>query len=238
MPNDPNADPDGPDSGVEVRTLHRWLTPDLWYPVLLCAMLLMMPMRPLVHDLPLGRVLVKALLIFTFVGTVVTIGRTPGRLKFLGILAGASVTTLALEDSGRAYLGLAVIFFTASAVCMLRDVLNHGQVALPTICGALCVYLFIAAIFGFTYQLLELANPGSFSGLDKKDLSAQLSELMYFSNVTQTTVGYGDITPVSPAARSLSNVHALLGQLYLVVLVARFVGALGSSAPKEQGADS
>ena len=122
--------------------------------------------------------------------------------------------------------GLAAIFFTFTACLLLADVLRTGAVTANKIYGALCVYLLIGLTWGFMFLTLEGVQPGSFlvgqarsSGIEKDPAT-----LVYFSFVTLSTVGYGDITPLSPPARSLAFMEAIIGQIYLAVLVARLVG--------------
>ena len=121
---------------------------------------------------------------------------------------------------------LAAIFFTFTACLLLADVLGKGAVTADKIYGALCVYLLIGLTWGFMFLTLEGCQPGSFvfgqarlSGIEKDPAT-----LVYFSFVTLSTVGYGDITPLSPPARSFAFMEAIIGQIYLAVLVARLVG--------------
>jgi hypothetical protein len=122
--------------------------------------------------------------------------------------------------------GLGVIFFTFTACLLLADVLRKGAVTAHKIYGALCVYLIIGLTWGFMFLTLEGFQPGSFlfgqarmSGVEKDPAT-----LVYFSFVTLSTVGYGDITPLSPPARAFAFMEAIIGQIYLAVLVARLVG--------------
>jgi Ion channel len=122
--------------------------------------------------------------------------------------------------------GLAAIFFIFTACLLLGDVLRKGAVTADKIYGALCVYLLIGLTWGFIFLTLEGVQPGSFqfgqawlSGIQKDPAT-----LVYFSFVTLSTVGYGDITPLSPPARSFAFMEAIIGQIYLAVLVARLVG--------------
>jgi Ion channel len=122
--------------------------------------------------------------------------------------------------------GLAVTFFAFTACLLLADVLSKGAVTADKIYGALCVYLLIGLTWGFMFLTLEGVQPGSFlvgqarlSGIEKDPAT-----LVYFSFVTLSTVGYGDVTPLSPPARSFAFMEAIIGQIYLAVLVARLVG--------------
>jgi hypothetical protein len=122
--------------------------------------------------------------------------------------------------------GLSAIFFTFTACLLLADVLRKGAVTADKIYGALCVYLLIGLTWGFMLLTLEGVQPGSFSlGQGQPSgIAKDPATLVYFSFVTLSTVGYGDITPLSPPARSLAFMEAIIGQIYLAVLVARLVG--------------
>jgi hypothetical protein len=154
------------------------------------------------------------------------------------------VESLALDVIGDA---LIVIFLVHLGYNLLRHVLGARQVDAEMIYGVLCVYLMLGLIWGVGYQVLDKVQPGSFhvpdqmvaaeSGVANPDRSV----LLYFSYVTITTLGYGDVTPVNDVARSLSMLEALLGQLFLVVLVARLVGmytaAQSAELPREDRED-
>ncbi len=145
-------------------------------------------------------------------------------------------------------------FFVYLAFHILRWTLRQHEVDAETIYGAVSVYLLMALIWGIAYYCMALTSPGSFRFPDEDELgelqaqrAAVLEELeegeaeplpvewkqransasgtmMYYSFVTLTTLGYGDIYPVRDGARILAMLEATLGQLYLVILVARLVG--------------
>ena len=108
----------------------------------------------------------------------------------------------------------------------LKRTLRPGPVTLYRVMGGIAGYLLIGFAWTFAYQLVEHQAPGAFhfaSGI--VDVSSrQPSQLIYFSFVTLTTVGYGDVYPVHPAARSLAIAEALVGELYLAILISSLVG--------------
>ena len=129
----------------------------------------------------------------------------------------------------------AIFLFAIIAVVMvvgiLRDVLSPGEIDGNRIAGAACAYIMIGIIFGNMYLLCTLLNPGSFawhgshlSELTSLPLFEKYQLLYYYSFVTMTTLGYGDIIPEAGLTRALSFNEALLGQMYLAVFVARLVG--------------
>jgi voltage-gated potassium channel Kch len=102
-------------------------------------------------------------------------------------------------------------------------VFSRGQVTLHRIVGAVLLYLLIALAFVSAFLLLGFWVPNAFSGLVVQDNQKLSSSLIYFSFVTLTTVGYGDIVPIHPVARSLCNLESIIGQLYPATLLARLV---------------
>lgn len=118
-----------------------------------------------------------------------------------------------------------LIFFTLVAFIMIQDILsNKHKVDFSLIMGAVCVYLFIAITFEFLFELIYFFDPMSFDGLTEESLKD--GPFFYFSIVTLTTLGYGDITPATRIARSFVSLEAVVGQIYLTVLVARLVGMM------------
>jgi hypothetical protein len=122
-----------------------------------------------------------------------------------------------LDASAVGTIGLVLIWAVS------RAVFGPGQVTYHKVIGAVLLYLTIGFTFVAAYTFVGLANPGAFAGLAIAESPAIASDLIYFSFVTMTTVGYGDVAPVDPLARSLSNVEAIIGQLYPATLLARLV---------------
>jgi hypothetical protein len=118
-----------------------------------------------------------------------------------------------------------LIIFFAGAI--LSYVLGSGKVTWDKIYGAVCAYLLLGYAWTFAYSVIETVQPGSFVSLSSPvphDLVSSVMQLRYFSFVTLATVGYGDIVPHTPAARTMALLEAILGQFYLVALVGRLVG--------------
>ncbi len=127
---------------------------------------------------------------------------------------------------------LSILFFSFIAGTILSYALRAEKVDFDKISAALCAYLLLGLVWALVYFLLEFLQPGTFlaggqaiakAGQDGSRASG-LGKAVYFSFTTLTTLGYGDITGASQTARSLSVLEALIGQIYLVVLVARLVG--------------
>ena len=109
----------------------------------------------------------------------------------------------------------------AISIILLTQIFREGRVTYVRIQGAIAVYLLFGAGWAHAYHIAAVMNPGSFSLTPAGHLTSD--EWNYFSFVTLTTVGYGDITPVRPIARTLAVGEALTGQLYLAVMIARLV---------------
>ena len=127
---------------------------------------------------------------------------------------------------------LVILFFAFIALTILSHVLRDERVSFDKICAALCSYLLLGVIFATLYSLMEFLDPGMFltggKVIPQGDPGAfygeGLGQAIYFSFTTLTTLGYGDISGATPVAKNLSVLEAIIGQIYLVVLVARLVG--------------
>ena len=130
-----------------------------------------------------------------------------------------------------AFAGL--VSFGLMAVVVLFQTFRGGPVSIHRVRGAIAAYLLLGFTWAAAYALVEALAPGSFA--TARPESTHDRSWLYFSFVTLTTVGYGDITPVHRAARSLAMLEALTGQLYPAILIARLV-TLYSQEPGERGA--
>jgi hypothetical protein len=122
--------------------------------------------------------------------------------------------------------GLSLIFLGILVAVVIAQVFREGQVTTHRIRGAIAIYLLLGALWAFMYQVVALNLPQAFrlpEGLVASDPDTLRRELTYFSFVTLTTTGYGDITPVHPVARTLAMLEALVGQLYPAIVLAWLV---------------
>jgi hypothetical protein len=104
-----------------------------------------------------------------------------------------------------------------------RAVFAPGRITYHRIMGAILLYLTIGVTFVALYTFIGLLIPDSFSGMSLKDSPTFASTMVYFSFGTLTTAGSADISPLHPIARSLTNLEAMIGQLYPATLLARIV---------------
>ena len=116
-----------------------------------------------------------------------------------------------------------IMFFAMLAGVILIRVFGEGRINFHRIQGAVAVYLLLGVIWSGCYRLVIYMDAGAFSLPAVTDEGTLMSKLVYFSFVTLTTVGYGDMAAVHPAARSLAMLEALTGQLFPAVLIARLV---------------
>lgn len=119
------------------------------------------------------------------------------------------------------YLGL-FLFTGAVSVGIAKAVFSDGEVTHHRVQGAVVVYLNLALIFASVYAYLCHISPGAFSNVSVSPRPL-FGQLLYFSLATLTTTGYGDIVPLHPLARSLSNLESVTGQIFLATLLARLV---------------
>jgi hypothetical protein len=151
--------------------------------------------------------------------------------KWPAMLAGAAaLLTLGLRFAQRGGWpsgSLAIVDAVLTVACtatlagfVLYRVLRRGEISLDRVAGAVAAYLLLGMAWAAAYHVVFLMRPDAFRfpEADPDELS-----LLYYSFVTLTTMGYGDITPVHPAARSLAVSEALVGQIFPAVLIARLV---------------
>lgn len=129
------------------------------------------------------------------------------------------------------------MYFAILTVAVLVRVIAHQRVTSHTVLGAICGYLLIGYVFTFGYLVLIFEDPTAISfngqplGVERvTNIGEHTAELIYFSFITLTTVGYGDIVPACPVTRMLAVIEILTGQLYLAAFVARLVGAMSNPA--------
>ena len=168
---------------------------------------------------------------------------------FIFAVAALTVGTFAMDlmvESNPSH-RLAAVDTTMKVACLavlvfmtLNRTLRPGRVTRYRVAGGIAGYLLIGFTWAFGYQLLEQTVPGAihFESGAANIFSQQPNELIYFSFVTLTTVGYGDVQPVHPAARSLAVAEALVGQLYIAILISSLVGmalqARGETEPRNE----
>ena len=107
-------------------------------------------------------------------------------------------------------------------ILLIKFIFIERDVTKEVIYAAVVIYLLIGIMWSFFYFILDFFHPGSFSFPEVEPPSAY--RYLYFSYVTLTTLGYGDVAPLTPKGGSLVILEAIVGQIYLVVIVAWLVG--------------
>lgn len=133
---------------------------------------------------------------------------------------------------GIASLVLGVLLIATPAV-IVRRIARHEIITGTTMWGAIAAYLSLGIAFSFIFATIYRANPDAF----KSVVDGGLGEFNYFSFVTMTTLGYGDITPVTDLARAVVVFQTIMGQIFLVVVVARVVSLLGTGRTMRSAQD-
>ena len=117
------------------------------------------------------------------------------------------------------------IFFVISIALAVRHLFQEGPITLNRLMGGICIYILLGMCWSIIYMYLIWWQPDAFAGavLDTPD-NPVFWDMIYFSFVTLTTLGYGDITPAEPVARALAYTEAVVGQLYIAILIGTLVG--------------
>ncbi len=212
------------------------------FQTLFVCLIVLCLLNPLVEKTTTGRVLLYALLCINLLAAILAVSehRTAvyiaGFLLFSAFLAW-TISTFRRENYMTGLMsqsiadGLMFAAFVFTSALILKDVLKAGPVTSDKIFAAICVYLLMGIAWGLMYILLFLNNKAAFAfetmpvqeeQLD--DTTFLFSHFCYYSFVTMTTLGYGDIVPTSAFTRTFSWIQAVLGQLYIAVLIARLVG--------------
>lgn len=198
------------------------------YLFLLISILLLFGLRPLLEGLRANNLLVN--LFFTAVLMSGVYAASPKRRIFYVSLAIASpaliiswagyfVTVHASILVGKIFAGL---FYTFLVIVILNYIFKEKVITGDMIIGTICAYLLLGMMWASMFSIIEILQPGSFNLPEGMD--SELSHFSYFSFVTLTTLGYGDIAPLTATARSLSLLEAITGQLYIAILIARLMG--------------
>jgi hypothetical protein len=205
---------------------------------LLVSLLVLVAIGPWLTEHLVGRGLWELLFTLVTLSTIHMLGIKPGQALISGLLALPTLASLWLRQLipavglSQVALVLLTLFLLYTAATVLLHVFSEETVTMDTISGALCVYLLMGYLWGSLYGLMYLRAPGAFhlpmgwtpaeeQGI-ARDVPVNL--LTYFSFMTLTTVGYGDVLPISGSARAAVILEAILGHFYLAVLVARLVG--------------
>jgi hypothetical protein len=183
-----------------------------------------------------GRLVTYLVVVCTLLVTLLT-ARAPRLWIGLAlILVGASALVAvwaAVTQTLAGFLGLTssfgVCLLLATPVVIVRDIIKTRLVTVHTLMAAMCLYLLIGIIFALLYDAVGAVTPGGYFGSPKL---GTITNALFFSFTTLTTVGYGNLVPATPFGQSLAMVEAVLGQIFLIVVVARLVSLWGQYLPR------
>lgn len=238
-------------------TLPRWLVrlEQARFTQLLIGLALLLFVTPFVDTFrnELGRtiasIVVTLLLSGVLIAAALAVSGDRTRTRAITLIMAAAclllnlVAHLSEEATVRIVQEILTIGFLIHVVRLIvRALFQQQDVDFDSIAASMCGYLLIGVAFAVVFSLVMDINPDALSsnaaaqpsGITFRFGDQHTATTLYFSFVTLTTLGYGDITPVSMPARMLTTAEALIGQLYLVVLVARLVGLHISTEMKDR----
>lgn len=148
------------------------------------------------------------------------------KIAMSAVIFGLMLGDIVIENELFAFLQLAggAFFLCVTLVLAWRQVMFVGTVDTNKVVGAICIYIMIGIIWAFAYLIVEHLFPGSMRGLESNSWQENIEKITYYSMVTLTTLGYGDITPTQPIAQFLAYMEAVAGIFYTTVLVASLIG--------------
>ena len=203
---------------------------------LLAALLVFLIANPLAEVLGLPDRLMRALTFSWLLAVGVWSLRGFGRYFAAGlvlVIAGILLNILAANtaSSDFALFSMAAVlgFLLLAIGCTLSQIVLGNEVSINRLVGAISLYLLLGVLWAVAYAALELLSAGSFSGDLATGPNGWGSDWLYFSFVTMTTLGYGDVTPISSVARLLAYMQAVFGLFYIAIFVAGLVGAYVSN---------
>lgn len=210
------------DNFIQTRFQDRFL-------LLLVLIVLMLLLPPFLDDYFEIRILLDIFSTAIFIALIFAISSKGSQAIFATILVLPLVITtwssyfVELTTIGLLTRIFGAFFFAYAVINILRFIFNSKEITRETIFAAIVAYLLMALMWTFIYMILEMLAPGSFVFSDQQ-YRQEMMRFEYFSFITITTLGYGDITPLTAKASVLAIFEAVVGQIYLVVLVAWLVG--------------
>lgn len=196
--------------------------------LLLAAILLMIGLRPFLDGLIAISLMTDICFVGIMIAGVYALSHEKWPLGIASCLAAVWITVRIarhfVESKGLGFLmdGVTGLFVLQMLVMIVRHIRTTTEVTADLLMGAICGYLMLGLAWAYAYKILELAQQHSFNGSEL--FGDRMGAYIYYSFVTMTTVGFGEITPATNQARALSILEAVFGQLYLAITIARLVG--------------
>lgn len=198
---------------------------------LFCALLALAVAVPFLEGSPRGREVLNAISLGILVSSACAIGRSMGALVIALLLAAPAVVFQVLSYSyGEPRLnimsqGFAAAFYAITISYLMGYTLRREVLTTDKLYGAAAVFLMLAILWAYLYNILLWAYPGALTMNGAPMSSAPPSSMLYFSIATLTATGMSDILPVHPIARTLCSFEMITGVLFLAVLIARLAGS-------------
>ena len=211
--------------------------------LLLWSLMLIIGLRPLLDEWIGGRIWANVFTDIFFAcalmsGLHAVSGQTR-QLRFALLLAGAIIIlvtlhyTLKIQALDRLQLALSAVFLMQMLVMIWIHIEKENEVTIDLIMASACAYILLGLVWAYAYYLLEIFHPNSFKA--SENMSDDIWNFYYYSFVTLTTMGYGDILGITKSARALSILEAITGQLYLAIMISRLVGLHASQSGISKG---
>ena len=205
---------------------------------LTCALILLIVAAALQETIPQGwgHTFLSLVLLGTLVVAFLSLNFGTLWRKVVAVMALCWIALTVLGDGWQLFdrqlpsLLILLVFFVGEAYFAARQVLLSGrQIDQNMMFGALALYLLIGLIWGIVFLLILAYSPDAFRGMAEADYADNFLTAIYFSFVTMTSLGYGDISPAEPMAQVATILAAISGAFYMAVVVASMVGARSSN---------
>lgn len=203
------------------------------YSFLLAGLLALFALNPIIQEISGTQILTTIFSVWVLFASLYAISDSrPYILVIASVLGAVSLVLEFLYSTSFSSSILIMIlvvetpFFSLITWILFKGLLSAKKVTNDTILGAISVYFLLGLSWAFLYQGVELLFPGAFShtlGLAEEMTTSVRGSFFYFSFVTMTTIGYGDVTAIHPIGRSFAMLQGVTGQMYIAVLVARLV---------------
>ena len=200
--------------------------------LLLLSLMMIIGLRPLLDEW-IGAhiwadVFTDIFFAFALISGIYALSGQPRKLRFALLLVSAIILlgtihyTLHIKALDRLQLGLSAIFLIQLLFMIWTHIKKENEVTIELIMAAACAYILLGLVWAHAFYLLEIFHPNSFKAAENP--VDDIWNFYYFSFVTLTTMGYGDILAITKSARALAILEAITGQLYLAILISRLVG--------------
>ena len=202
----------------------------------MASILLLLILSAILEGHKYGYLVINTASTIVFILGVYTVGRNKRNVLILILLGLPWFLSEWIFTKSPETIFASVLFFLFITGTIMDHILRSEEVSADTLYGAVCVYLLLGLLWASIYGFLEYISPGIIFVTNNADVVTNLTsnEIIYYSYTTLTTLGYGDITSLTPEGRIVSVLEAIVGQLFLAFLVARLVATYTANALKKK----